>query len=119
MRLEVVDSGENLAVMAFAPGRRLNTGTAGLDLFPGMWGGRYWFARLLVREQWRGKGVGSAILRRVQEHCTARQLGIYCLPNPYGDGSMEALVRFYDRHGFQAQADGALVWDPVPGPVAV
>ena len=58
----------------------------------------------------QGKGVGTALLRPVLEHCDAE--GIPC----YLESSKERNVPFYRRHGFEVVEevslpdDGPMLW---------
>ncbi len=52
--------------------------------------------RMAVLPQWRGRGIGSALLRLLIR--TARKEN---LPTPYLDAQTQALA-FYQKHGFEA-----------------
>ena len=81
----------------------------------------HWYlATLGTAVDWQGKGVGSALLQPVLEHCDAE--GLPC----YLESSKERNVPFYRRHGFevvkevQLPSGGPTIWtmwrDPHPAP---
>ena len=58
---------------------------------------------------WQGKGVGSAIIAPVLEHCDRTGERIYL------ESSKERNIPFYARHGFEVSAEvhipkGPTVW---------
>ena len=71
----------------------------------------HWYlATLGTAVEQQGKGVGSALMRPVLEHCDAE--GIPC----YLESSKERNVPFYRRHGFEVveevplPGDGPMLW---------
>jgi ribosomal protein S18 acetylase RimI-like enzyme len=71
----------------------------------------HWYlASLGTAVEQQGKGVGSALMRPVLEHCDAE--GIPC----YLESSKERNVPFYRRHGFEVveevplPGDGPMLW---------
>jgi ribosomal protein S18 acetylase RimI-like enzyme len=80
----------------------------------------HWYlATLGTAVEQQGKGVGSALMRPVLEHCDAE--GLPC----YLESSKERNVPFYRRHGFEvveevALPDGPTLWtmwrEPVGAP---
>lgn len=85
--------------------------TIGVDEFewtPGVW----WVARCLVKEEHRGRKLGSLLLTRVQEHLRGREGFIKMVVEPGGYNSDPARQRaFYERQGFrEEEPEGALIW---------
>jgi ribosomal protein S18 acetylase RimI-like enzyme len=71
----------------------------------------HWYlATLGTAVEQQGKGVGSALMRPILEHCDAE--GIPC----YLESSKERNVPFYRRHGFEVveevplPGDGPMLW---------
>jgi GNAT superfamily N-acetyltransferase len=63
----------------------------------------HWYlATLGTAVEWQGKGVGSALMRPVLEHCDAE--GLPC----YLESSKGRNVPFYERHGFSVVQEVAL-----------
>ncbi len=79
----------------------------------------HWYlATLGTAVEQQGKGVGSALMRPVLDHCDAE--GIPC----YLESSKERNVPFYRRHGFEVveevplPGDGPMLWTMWREPVA-
>jgi len=77
----------------------------------------YYLAILGTDPSQQGKGVGSALLRPVLDHCDADRLGAFL------ESSKESNIPFYRRHGFDVTGEislpgGPTVWsmwrDPRP-----
>lgn len=105
-RVEPVSVGVTLFV---ADAVRVWSAVIGVDLLdPGVW----WIARCLVREEYRGHGLGSYMLRRVQEHLQGLDGFVKIVVEPGGYNADPARQRaFYERQGFrEEEPDGALIW---------
>jgi len=78
--------------------------------------GRWWLARINVLENRapgvaRGQGIGSEMMRRLQENLVTQPGFIELLVAPGGYGADEKKQwNFYLKCGFVPFGDGALVW---------
>jgi len=68
-----------------------------------------WFARLFVKQPYRGKRIGTKLMERVCEEADRRGLPIINCINAYGDMSRDEIRDWFCRRfGFQAYAPGAV-----------
>jgi GNAT superfamily N-acetyltransferase len=66
-----------------------------------------WFGNLIVKEEYRGKGAGSQLVKHAIDFLHAKgveTIGLYAYPN---------LVEFYSRLGFRNDADFSVMHAPV------
>ncbi len=104
----------SLGVMLFVGGgNHAWAATIGIDELPwtpGVW----WIARCLVKEKYRGQGLGSYVIGRVQEHFRGLEGFVKLVVEPGGYNADPARQRaFYVRQGFrEEEPGGALVWVP-------
>jgi ribosomal protein S18 acetylase RimI-like enzyme len=68
----------------------------------------YYLAGLAVREELRGRGIGSALIRPVLERSDREGIGCYL------EASQERNVSFYRRHGFAVTRELAIGPEKVP-----
>jgi ribosomal protein S18 acetylase RimI-like enzyme len=73
--------------------------------------GHWWLARAKVREGFQGKGIGSALLKKVQERLYEVEdfKGLEVAPGGYGS-DLNRVTRFYERHGFMKSRGGTYWW---------
>jgi len=96
--------------------------TASLDHVKGIYQDLFYFSRLFLSPNIRGRGIGSKMVKEILTQAKALKRGIWCDPNPYdGPSREEDLDRFYMRAGFKEMKDeyGSTYWrwdpeDPIP-----
>ena len=65
-------------------------------------GGRVaWLEDMIVQPDWRGRGIGSTLLKHAVDHCRSEGLKRITLLT---DGHNLAAQRFYQKHGFSCSA---------------
>lgn len=108
-RIERVSIGLSLYV---GGGRFAWSGALGVDELPGEPTGVWWVARCLVKEEYRGRGLGSFLVAQVQEHFRELEGFRKMVVEPGGYNADPARQRaFYERQGFrEEEPDGALIW---------
>lgn len=55
---------------------------------------------LYVKAEFRGTGVGSAVMREIVAFADSKHISIVLIPEPEGRGSMKKLLGFYSKFGF-------------------
>ncbi|MBM4118779.1 GNAT family N-acetyltransferase [bacterium] len=78
---------------------------------------RAWLLDVVVREDWQGRGLGTALVRLLLDHPDARSAREVCLRT-------QDAQRFYARFGFEPLSPGAEPWptlrrQPGPPPLAL
>lgn len=61
----------------------------------------WFFNRLYVRPEYRGKGYGSKVLDKMLELVKKRNIILELAINPYGEMTYNELEAFYLHHGFK------------------
>lgn len=70
----------------------------------------WFFNRLIVHRNLRGKGLGAALINKVVDFCKENYISLINGMNPYGDLDMEQLKQFYIKHGFvETDEEGILI----------
>jgi len=78
-------------------GSAFQSGSASLNMMKeNVW----FFNRLVVHKSLRGKGIGTALMKKVVNFCKSNNISLINGMNPYGDLDFEQLKRFYLKHGF-------------------
>lgn len=55
---------------------------------------------LYVKEEFRGSGVGSAVMREIVAFADMNHISIVLIPEPEGGLSVKKLIQFYSKFGF-------------------
>jgi GNAT superfamily N-acetyltransferase len=109
--LACVIATDNLSVMAVSGD--LSLGVADASVFlprPGYW----WLARLKVDARYQNQGIGTRLLRQVQDEVAKKNgvRGLIVEPGGYGSDP-ELLQKFYEGRGFVRQKQGYMLWRPL------
>lgn len=81
----------------FYMGDTLQSGSASMNMVKeNVW----FFNRLIVHKNLRGKGLGTILIMKVADFCKENNISLVNVMNPYGDLDMEQLKQFYTKHGF-------------------
>ena len=62
---------------------------------------QWFFNRLFVKPEFRGRGGATALLEHLKKVVHERGFCLYCGVNPYGDLNRSQLNALYKKHGFQ------------------
>ena len=60
----------------------------------------WFFNRLVVHKNLRGKGLGTALIKKIVDFCKSNNISLINGMNPYGDLDFDQLKQFYLNHGF-------------------
>lgn len=71
--------------------------------------------RINVPHRLRGRGLGTALLRKILDDADADGCQLMLAPEPSDGLDYPAVVAWYERHGFRFTEVGAMMWRPAGG----
>jgi len=74
--------------------------------------GWFYFNRIFVPQDLRGRGIATAMMEKVAELLDARGSEAVIEVNPYGNLDFEQLVKFYEKWGAEMTEKGYMVRKP-------
>ncbi len=69
----------------------------------------FWFTRLKVHPQDRGRGIATQLLGEVAKWADQNKINIFLGINPYGDLDLAQLIQLYSKFGFKLIGEDIMI----------
>lgn len=108
--VDVFDSGQNVTVTITDVSTGENIAVANADFLPHKQ--YWWLARVFVKERYRGSGLGTLLLLRLQAVIKKKPVDVVVV-SPGGYGSdIDSLIQFYKKSEFRLIREDLMLWSP-------
>lgn len=108
--VDVFDSGQNVTVTITDVSTGKNIAVVNADFLPH--NQYWWLARVFVKERYRGSGLGTLLLLRLQAVIKKKPVDVVVV-SPGGYGSdIDSLIQFYKKNEFRLIREDFMLWSP-------
>lgn len=106
--VKVFETDQNITVMVMDTSTNTSVAVLNADFLPHKQ--YWWLARVFVQERYRGSGLGTLLLLRLQAALKNKPVDrVVVAPGGYGS-DIDSLIRFYEKSGFRLIEPELLAW---------